>query len=689
MNRQQRRAAERPAAGPAHIDIAALLQRGLADHAAGRLHPAEAAYRQVIAVAPKHADALHLLGVIALQVGQPDAAIAQIRRAIAVRGDFPEAHNNLAGALRALGRLAEAEASCRAALRLRPDFADAHANLGNVQHSRGQPAEAEASYREALRLRPDLDRVHAGLGNLLAEGGRLAEAEASYRHALGLQPNDPETHDNLGKVLGRSRRPAEAAAAFREALRLRPDYPEALCHLGETLHEMRRFADAETNFRAALRLRPDYAEAHNDLGITLCAMGRQEAALASYLAALRVRPEDPEIHNNLGSALCSIDRHAEGEACYREAIRLRPDYPDAHVNLGAALGNLGRRAEAEVVYREAMQIWPDDHDPHNNLGMLLLLTGRFAEGWHEYEWRWKTKYLIGDFRKFPVPQWNGEPIGDRVLLVHAEQGFGDTLQFCRYMPLISGCRIVLEVQPPLVGLLSQLQGVTATIARGDALPPFDLHCPLLSLPRAFGTTVETVPRETPYLAANPELVAAWRQRLAGVAGLRVGLVWAGGQRLDVELAAAGRRRSTTLAAMAPLGEVPGVSFVSLQKDAPPAQAAHPPPGMTLYDFTSDLHDFVDTAALIECLDLVISVDTAVAHLAGALGKPVWLLNRFDTCWRWMLDRDDSPWYPRLRQFRQTSSGDWAGVMLRVQDSLRRLASGEPVTCLQGTTPIAM
>ncbi|HEY1931659.1 MAG TPA: tetratricopeptide repeat protein [Acetobacteraceae bacterium] len=674
MNRQQRRAAERQAAaGHPRIDIAVVLQRGLADHAAGRLQTAEAAYRQVLAIAPNHADALHLLGVIALQLGRPDAAISQIRRAIAVRAAFPEAHNNLAGALRALGRLTEAEASCREALRLRPDFADAHANLGNIQDRSGRPADAEASYREALRLRPELAQAQAGLGNLLADCGRLAEAEASFRHALRLQPNDPETHNSLGKVLGRDGRPAEAEAAFRAVLRLRPEHPEALCHLGEALHELRRFADAEASFRAALRLHPDYAEVHNDLGITLCAMGRPEEAQASYRAALRLRPDDPEIHNNLGSALCSSWHNAEGEACYREALRRRPDYPEAHVNLGAALGNLGRHAEAEAVYRAAIQRWPDDHDPHNNLGMLLLLTGRFAEGWHEYEWRWQTKYLVGDFRKFPVPQWNGEPIGDRTLLVHAEQGFGDTIQFCRYVPLITRARIILEVQPPLVRLLSQLQGVAAVIARGDPLPPFDLHCPLLSLPRAFGTTRETIPRETPYLAADPALVAAWRQRLAAVDGLRVGLVWTGGQRLDVELAAAGRRRSTTLEAMAPLADVPGVSFVSLQKDAP---AAHPPPGMTLHDFTAELHDFVDTAALIECLDLAIGVDTAVAHLAGALGKPVWLLNRFDTDWRWMLDRDDSPWYPRLRQFRQSSAGDWAGVMLRVQDALRRLASGE-------------
>ncbi len=225
--------------------------------------------------------------------------------------------------------------------------------------------------------------------------------------------------------------------------------------------------------------------------------------------------------------------------------------------------------------------------------------------------------------------------------------------------------------------MSALPGITQIVACGDSLPPFDLHCPLMSLPRAFGTTLDSIPAATPYLAADRARAAAWRPRLAGLDGLRVGLVWAGGQRLDSpELAATDRRRSVALGTLAPLGEVSGVSFVSLQKDGPAAQAAHPPPGMVLHDFTADLHDFADTAPLVDGLDLVISVDTAVAHLAGALGKPVWLLNRFDTDWRWLRDREDSPWYPTLRQFRQPNPGDWTSVVGRLRDALQRLAAGD-------------
>jgi hypothetical protein len=303
------------------------------------------------------------------------------------------------------------------------------------------------------------------------------------------------------------------------------------------------------------------------------------------------------------------------------------------------------------------------------------LAGRFEEGWKEFEWRWKKKAFSG--RNFSAPLWRGEAIGDRTILLHAEQGLGDTLQFCRYALLIAcSARIILEVQAPLVRLLSRLPGVMQIVARDDNLPPFDLHCPLMSLPHLFGTTLDTIPAATPYLSADPALAANWQERLAGLDGLRIGLVWAGGQRLDPAAAAVDRRRSTALKALAPLGEVSGVRFVSLQKDGPAAQAADPPHDLMLHDFTTDLHDFEDTAALIVNLDLVISVDTAVAHLAGALGKPVWLLNRFDTDWRWLLNRDDSPWYPTLRQFRQPRPGDWNGAVCAARDALQRLAAGE-------------
>ena len=706
MNRQQRRQQIRSAGRvkefvtPLESIVINLFRGSLADHRAGRLQQAEAAYRRILTINPAHADALHFLGIVARQAGRNDLAIDYVRQAIElhdarpdayselgralrdlrlVRPDLYDAHNTLGNALLALGRPAEAEASYRQALRLRPNNPEAHNNLGAAEQALGRPAEAEASCREALRLRPDYPDAHNNLGNALQALGRLTEAEASYRKALQLRPDYPEAHHNLGNSLYALGRTAEAEASYRRALRLRPDYPEAHNNLGISLQTIGRLAEAEASFREALRVWRDYVEAHNNLGNVLRTMGRLAEAEASFREALRLRPDQPDVHNNLGNALYALGRAAEAEGSYREALHLQPSHPDAHANLGGALQALCRPAEAEASYQEALRLRPNSPEFHTDFSFALLLAGRLKEGWEEYEWRLKTKQISTGARDYTVPQWGGEAIGDRIILLHAEQGLGDTLQFCRYVPLMPPCGgIILEVQAPLVGLLSRLPGITQIVASGDRLPPLDLHCSLLSLPYVFGTTLDTIPATTPYLSADPDVAAKWQDRLTGLDGLRVGLVWAGGQKLSVD-----RRRSIALNSLSPLGEISGVSFISLQKDEPAAQAANPPPGMRLHDFTADLHDFEDTAALVANLDLVISVDTSVAHLAGALGKPVWLLNRFDTDWRWLLNRNDSPWYSTLRQFRQPSSGDWNSVIGAMREALQHLAADD---CIQGRSP---
>jgi hypothetical protein len=317
-------------------------------------------------------------------------------------------------------------------------------------------------------------------------------------------------------------------------------------------------------------------------------------------------------------------------------------------------------------------------DAQVNLAMSLLLAGRWAEAWPLYEARWGSGSLALARREFAQPLWTGEqPVAGRVVLMHAEQGFGDTVQFCRYARLVAalGARVVMEAPPVLVRLLARLEGVAQVVAEGDALPDFDLHCPLMSLPLAFATTPDTVPGAVPYLTAEPAQVAVWREALAGLPGRRVGLVWAGSARtFQPHAVALDRRRSMQLADMAPLAGVRGCSFVSLQLGPPAVQLNVPPAGLVVLDVAQWLGDFADTAALVANLDLVISVDTAVAHLAGALGKPVWLLNRFDSCWRWLLGRDDSTWYPGLRQFRRDGQGDWGDVMTRVVAALEEFVA---------------
>jgi Flp pilus assembly protein TadD len=424
---------------------------------------------------------------------------------------------------------------------------------------------------------------------------------------------------------------------------------------------------------AALPSQLDALDYLREFGQTLAFLGRLDEAAQCYEAALQVAPDHPETLIKLGNVRLRQDRLEAAESSYRAALRLRPDSADAFANLGTVLFRLTRLDESEACYRAAVRLRPDGSEARENLGRTLLLAGKLAEGWEEHEWRLQTASPARQPRGFPQPQWSGEPLGERVLLLHAEQGFGDTIQFCRYVPLAAKLgRVVLEAPPPLLRLLAGLPGVERVVAQGDALPAFDLHCPLLSLPRAFRTTLETIPAEIPYLAGAPDRVSFWRQRLAALEGIRVGLAWAGRPTQGAD-----RRRSISLERLAPLAGLSGLSFVSLQTGDAAAQTRSPPPGLVIQDWTNELHDFAETAALVEVLDLVIAVDTAVLHLAAAVGRPVWLLNRFDTCWRWLLERDDSPWYPKLRQFRQARPGDWDGVLGQVAAALARLPGANP------------
>jgi len=448
----------------------------------------------------------------------------------------------------------------------------------------------------------------------------------------------PEFWNELGRDFAARGRYEEALVCYDRALALRSDIPQIWNNRGNALRNLDRLDEAEQSLRGALRLKPDFAKAYN----------------------------------NLGRVLDDLGRFGEAEASVRTALSLQPEHAYAHFNLGNILGHLGRTSEAEASYRTALRLRPESPGWRTTLGFALLSAGRFEEGWKETTWLWQTRATVRLHSHLGVPFWNGEAIGDRVILLLADGGHGDTLQFCRYVPQVAARarRTVLAVQPRLVRLLSRLPGVSEIVTEGDRPPSFDLWCGLMSLPHAVGTTLATIPAMTFYLTADPADVADWRERLAGLAGLWVGVCWASGPSNTY------RRRSITLEALAPLGEVSGVQFISLQKGPPAAEVTRPPHGMELHDFAEDQHDFADTAAIIENLDLVISVDTAVAHLAGALGKPVWLLNCFDPCWRWLQNRDDSPWYPSLRQFRQPTPGDWPSVIGRARDAVQRLVEGD-------------
>ena len=601
-------------------------------------------------------------GIALLQAGRVAEAEHCFRDALRALPHAPELHATLGAILAAQGRAAEAVPSFHAALKLRPDSADAHGNLGNALRELGRPEEAVAHLREALRLRPAYPEAHNNLGAVLRDRGEAAAAEACFREALRLRPDFAQAHGNLGQLLLAAGRAAEAATHLGAAVRDRPDDAALLSAHGAALRALGRLQEAESATRKALCLAPTLTTAQIELGNVLYELGRAEEARDAFRAALEGNPLSPLALLGLGVAGIVLGRFDEAEDALRLALRQQPDFPESYNALGDLLRNRGRLAESETALREALRLRPDYPDAQVNLAFTLLQAGRSAEGWRAHEHRFRARAWRDYKHDFPAPRWQGEPLAGRRLLIHAEQGLGDAIQFCRHLSGIeNGAHVTLRVQAPLVSLLAASFPSVQVIAENEPLPPFDLECPLLSLPHVLGED-----SAVPYLAVDPTLVATWRAWLDRLPGRRVGLVWAGNPRL-----AADSRRSIPLAALAPLGDTAGISFVSLQHG--PAQ--QPPSGLALHDRTGELSDFADTAALASVLDLVIGVDTAVIHLAGALGRPVWLLNRADTDWRWRAEPGSSTLYPSLREFRQPSHGDWDSVIAAVREALAEFARG--------------
>jgi tetratricopeptide (TPR) repeat protein len=532
------------------------------------------------------------------------------------------------------------------------------------QHSAGRLAEAEAIYRQILAARPDYpDALHL-MGVLAFQVGRIGDGLELIGRAIAIDPKIPPYYCNLGQVLFAAGRFDDAIAACRKALELRPDYAEALNNLGTALQAKGQLADALAAYRRATEIRPDFSEAHHNLGTALLQNRQPEEALACERVALMLRPAYPDAYNGLGNALKARGELDSAAAAYRQALALRSPYVEAENNLGNALREMGRLDEAAQQYRRTITLKPDLASAHFNLAATLLLQGNFEQGWPEHEWRWGVGELIGYEQKFTQPMWDGGDLSGRTILLHAEQGFGDTIQFVRYAQLVkqrSG-RVILAVPTELRRLMQGIAGVDQLIAHRDQRPDFDVHCPLLSLPLVMKTRLETIPAPIPYLRADRQLSSRWRQRLSGDDSVKVGLAWAGRPTHVHD-----HLRSIATALLSPLVEVPNATFVSLQKGRTDAS-------LPILDWTAELHDFADTAALIDNLDLVISVDSAMAHLAGAMGKPVWMLLQFIPDWRWLLDRSDSPWYPTMRIFRQPKRADWGGPLAQVIEELRILVS---------------
>jgi tetratricopeptide (TPR) repeat protein len=533
-------------------------------------------------------------------------------------------------------------------------------------HTQGRLDEAEKLYTRVLKAQRDnFDALHL-LGMLNHQRGKAGEAYRLISASLSIQPRSPDALSNLALVLHALKRDDEALAALEKALAIAPGHPDALNNRGNLLLALKRPADAVAAFDAVLAKDSRHVGALVNRGSARIELGQREQALADFAAALAIAPGHPLTLYNQGNALRALGRVTEAIAAYDAALAGAPGHVNAWLNRGLALAELNRHQDALASYGKVLALQPDHADAHFNEAMSLLTMGDYPRGLAAYEWRWK-RAGIGARKDLRKPPWLGDaPLTGKTILLHAEQGLGDTVMLARYAPLLAraGAKVVLEVQPELKEMLSGLDGVTSVVARGEPLPPHDLHCPLGSLPFACKTELSGVPAEIPYLRASEPSIAKWRSRLEALPGRRIVLTWSGRATHIND-----RNRSLALDQLEPLLTVPDASFISVQRELRVTDAELLAREPRIVHLGDELESFADTAAVLALADLVICVDTSVAHVAGALGRLALVLLPFQPDWRWTLDRVRSPWYPAIKLFRQAVPGDWASVIARVRTEL--------------------
>jgi len=612
------------------MTVAEAIQEGLAHHRAGRLLEAETIYRQILAQDARNADALHLLGLIAHQAGKHDDAAQLIGSAIAINPTNPDFHNNLGEVRRAQNRLDEAEQCFRRSVARNGNAALINNNLGLIRQMQGRWGEALEHHKMAATIQPGLPGTYIYAAQALRSLGRVDDAFAALEHARQLEPNNPGTLSQMGTMALENNRAALAVDLLVGSLRLRPTDAATALNLGYALNVLGRNDEAIDIALQLTAANPQWLGAHHLLAMSYADKGEDQKAYETGLIALGMDRENPDLLMMMSSIAHQVGKDEESLGYSKRLLELRPE-------VGAA---------------------------HWNRAIVLLGLGQFEEGWKEFEWRLKSEpqaHLRRPDLKAPLWPVDADVTGKTVLL-YCEGGFGDALQFIRYLPMVreKGAEVLVECQRELRDLFSRVEGIKGLFTRGEELPEYDYQCPLQGLPLRCGTRLETIPASIPYLSADPDLISAWKDRLSNLPSdeLKIGLVWAGSPNSR-------DRRSRALATLTPLGKVEGVHFVSLQRGKEEEEAKNPPEGMKVAEFTEQLTDFAQAAALVENLDLLITVDTAAAHLAGALGKEVWVMLPACPDFRWMLEREDSPWYPSMRLFRKSMSESWDDVAVRV------------------------
>ncbi len=636
----------------------------------------QAIYDRVMSRGPTHPDSLHVLGLIAYQIGYGQESESLVSRAIQGNPDNPIFYNSLGNIFRLHNEPQKAMRCFRQALKLKPEYGEAHFNLGRIYHDREALDMAVSCYMQAAETQPDLVEAHYNAGLIYQGQSHFAKATVCYENALQLNPDFAEAHNNLGKIYHLTGAPQKAETCFQKAIRLRPDFAEPYFNLAEVFAGRKDNQMAIPYYRKALQLKPDMSEAYNNLGNVLKNQGDFDGAIENYRHIIRLNPELAEGHYNLGSTYRLAQNTESAIRHLKAALQLKPDYAEAFNNLGLAYKNQGDLERAIINFTQAVKFSPRLAEAYWNRSFCHLLAGNFAEGWQDFEWRFalsarKTIYP----HRLKKARWNGSSALNKRIFVHDEQGLGDTIQFIRYLPMVKSLcgSVTLETRAALMPLFDGFPGIEALVARSTDAPVMadcDCYVPLLSLPHMFNTIADTIPAQIPYLYANSTKADDWHQRLGGH-DFKIGLVWAGRPQHAND-----RNRSIALKQLAPLGQIPGVRLIGLQKGEASIQVKDLPGGMQVSNYGEEFKDFADTAALIENLDLVISVDTAVAHLAGAMGKPVWVLLPFIPDWRWMIGREDSPWYPTMRLFRQQHPGDWNPVIECLVKALENRGFGD-------------
>ncbi|MBW4690622.1 MAG: tetratricopeptide repeat protein [Lyngbya sp. HA4199-MV5] len=628
------------------VAISEAMTTALQAYRQGNLVQAEWLCCQVLEQQPTYVPALHLLGAIAQQTGRLESAIAHYQKVIALNPNHAEAHGNLAVAFQERGDWESATSHFQRSLALNPNHAPTHFNAGNLAFKQTRLEAAIAHYQQAVALNPTYARAYTNLGNAFRAQDNMEAAIAHYEQALKLAPTDAQAYNNVGNVLQMQGQPEAAIAYYQSALSLQPTNADVYFNLGNAYRLMMQAETAIAHYQQALSLKPDWAAVHNNLALCLQEEQQYEAAIVHFRQAVDLEPTDAEAHNNLGMALYELNDLEGAIAHCQRAIALQPQFAEAHLNLS----------------------------------MALLASGDYPQGLREYEWRWQAQELQKP--SLPGVVWDGSDLEGRTLLLYTEQGFGDAIQCIRYVPLLAKAhRVLVQCPNSLLRLFATMPEVQV-IAQGSPLPAFDVHLPLMSLPFVLGTTLETIPYQVPYVSMPEDchVQMANRTRTSETNStnataqrpdrpLKIGIVWASVSPTTFRQRSSTRNRTAPLAAFMTVLRPLEVELYSLQVGAHAADIERYGFQYCLHDLSSQLKDFGDTAAAIDQLDLIISVDTAVAHLAGALAKPVWVVLPFASDWRWLLQRDDSPWYPTMRLFRQPAPGDWEGVMVKVLHAL--------------------